>query len=447
MPRSTVGAPGKDTATFYSDISHLNMSSSNEPPITSSDSTTDETHDRAARRAATLIRNERRADKRNFGDADVSDDEVVSDDDPNYEEHDDLIIDDKFVKLQNLSPDDFKAALNFSINRAAEAGFAAASHSSSKEAPISAIKSSTVFNRYATVFKVADKVSGDEIPRQEIPDCIWKLIQVRVPLILPCITTRALQFIHSNPTSIKTTKSADGVSQSKELMLDMSAFGDPEDISQTDWQDAWINRLIIIKRTSEKDIYKYFKSHQHFISQQEDFTEEFEAYKHFDIWFCRHYTNTRFKLTQQQYQAKVLKFKLKFSHSHFPATSFSQPLSFRNSSQSQRPSTRYDPYPRNSTTSTTSFPKGSTMNAPLGQCLICGRSGHKGSVCSYSHTEKGNRVASCWRNGRVVLISSGAEVCFQWNVCSECKSNHRTSDHFCSVCAAKDHSLISRKCL
>src|SRR5882762_7767328 len=76
--------------------------------------------------------------------------------------------------------------------------------------------------------------------------------------------------------------------------------------------------LIIIKRTSEKDIYKYFKSHQHFISQQEDFTEEFEAYKRFDIWFCRHYTNTRFKLTQQQYQAKVLEFKLKFSRSHFP---------------------------------------------------------------------------------------------------------------------------------
>jgi hypothetical protein len=65
----------------------------------------------------------------------------------------------------------------------------------------------------------------------------------------------------------------------------------------------------------------------------------------------------------------------------------------------------------------------------------------------YTLTEKGNRVASCWRNGRVVLISSGAEVCFQWNVRSECKSSHRASDHFCSVCGTKDHSLVSRKCL
>src|SRR5882762_4450694 len=243
MPRSTVGAPGKDTSVFYSDVSHLNMSSSNELPITALDSTTDEVQDRAAKRAATLDRNERRADKRNIGEADVSEDEVVSEDNPIYEDRDNFVIDDEFAKLQNLSPDDFKAALNFSINRAAEAGFAAASQSSSKETPISAAKSSAVFNCYATVFKVADEVSGDEIPHQEIPDCIWKLVQARVPLVLPCITTHTLQFIHSNPTSIKTTKSADGVSQSKELMLDMSAFGDPEEISQTDWQDAWINRL------------------------------------------------------------------------------------------------------------------------------------------------------------------------------------------------------------
>jgi len=409
----------------------------------------DEISTHATKRAALLVRNELRAEKRFNEQADVSEDEILSEEEPNFEEEEESAIDDEFTKLQKLSPDDFKVALNFSINRAAEAGFAAASHSVSKHASVSPTKPSATFNRYATVFKVADEISGDEIPRQEIPDCIWKLVQARVPLALPCITTRALQFIHSNPTSIKTTKSADGVSQSKELMLDMdmSAFGVPEDISQTDWLDAWINRLIIIKKTSEKDVYKYFKSHQHSISQQEDFTEEFEAYKRFDIWFCCHYTNTCFKLTQQQYQAKVLEFKLKSSHSHFSTSGSSQlPLS-RPLSQPQRPITRFDPYPRKSSSSTTPFPKSPTTNASVGQCLICGRSGHKGSVCSYSHTDKGVRVVSCWRNGQVVLISSGAEVCFQWNVRSKCKSNHRTSDHFCSVCAAKDHSLISRKCL
>ena len=96
------------------------------------------------------------------------------------------------------------------------------------------------------------EISGDVIPRQEIPDCIWKLVHAHVPLSLPCITSSSICFILNNPTSIKTTRSTDGVSQSKELMLDMSTFGAPEDISQSDWQDAWINRLEIYKRTSEK---------------------------------------------------------------------------------------------------------------------------------------------------------------------------------------------------
>ena len=41
-----------------------------------------------------------------------------------------VIGEDEFSKLQNLSPKDFKVALNFSINRAAEAGYAAAIGSS-----------------------------------------------------------------------------------------------------------------------------------------------------------------------------------------------------------------------------------------------------------------------------------------------------------------------------
>jgi hypothetical protein len=229
-------------------------------------------------------------------------------------------------------------------------------------------------------------------------------------------------------------------------MLDMSAFGAPEDISLADWQDAWINRLEIIKKTSEKDIYKYFKAHKKYVSQQEDFTDEFEAYKRFDIYFCRHYSNTRFKLNPQQYSAKVLEFKLKFPSSSFTTKSLSNLSVAR--SVPQHSSARFEPYGKGKgSTSASSFPKGINPGAQTGQCLICGRSGHRGSNCSFSTTEKGARVIACWKNGRVIVISSNAEPCFQWNLRSECKSNHRASDHFCSVCGSKDHTLSSRKCL
>ena len=60
---------------------------------------------------------------------DVSDDEVISDNNLELdlnEGEEPVIGKDEFSKLQNLSPEDFKVALNYSINHAAEAGYAAA---------------------------------------------------------------------------------------------------------------------------------------------------------------------------------------------------------------------------------------------------------------------------------------------------------------------------------
>jgi hypothetical protein len=455
-PMSTAGATGKDTSDFLSRIS--NTTSENDPRGSNTSVTTDgvQVTTRFRNNAGIAARNKDRAERRiaETSTAGVSDDEELlgpeEDENAVGNQPVDDEEDDEFSALQNLSKADFRKVINFSLKSAAEAAAAATqSVVSNQPTPVSNSKSSTTFNRHAIVFKVADEISGDAIPRQEIPDCIWKLVQAKVPLTLPCITTASIRFIHNNPTSIKTTRSADGVSQSKELMLDMSAFGDPEAITQSEWQDAWINRLEIIKKTSEKDIYKYFKAHKKYISQQEDFTEQFEAYKRFDIYFCRHYSNTRFKMNPQQYSAKILEFKLKFSAAFFSAKSLPV-VSSSHVSASQHQSSRYTPYDRSKGPSSgfnSSFPKGTNSSVQTGQCLICGRFGHRGSNCTYSTTKRGARVTTCWKNGRVITISSNAEPCFQWNLRSECKSNHRASDHFCSVCGSKDHTLSSRKCL
>jgi hypothetical protein len=232
----------------------------------------------------------------------------------------------------------------------------------------------------------------------------------------------------------------------------MSAFGAPEDIRQSDWWDAWINHLEIIKRTTEKGIYKYFKAHKKIISQQKDFSEEFKAYKCFDIYFCCHYSHTCFKMNRQQYSSKVLEYKVKFLASSFTAKSFSTTSTVPGSqavSQTQHQSASYEPYDQNKIppVPSTSFPKGTNPSTQMGQCLICGRFGHQGSTCTFSTTEKGSRVMACWKNGCVIIITSCIKPCFQWNLHSECKSNHHASDHFCSVCGSKDHTLSSKKCL
>lgn len=125
MSSSTVGAPGKDTSAFLADISRFNMATSHESPESPSDSTTDEISVRTAKRTAVLVRNNERAEKRSAGNENVSEDEVLPDENPDHDEEDVFVVDDEFAKLQNLSPEDFKVALNFSMNHAAEAGFSA----------------------------------------------------------------------------------------------------------------------------------------------------------------------------------------------------------------------------------------------------------------------------------------------------------------------------------
>ena len=126
MSSSTVGASGKDTSAFVSDISRLNTSDSNNSPESPSNSTMDEIPDHTAKRIAVLARNNERDGKRIAGIVNFCEDEVLSDEDPNCDEEEVFGADDEFAKLQNLSPNDFKVAMNFSINHAAEAGFAAA---------------------------------------------------------------------------------------------------------------------------------------------------------------------------------------------------------------------------------------------------------------------------------------------------------------------------------
>jgi hypothetical protein len=86
------------------------------------------------------------------GEERISKEDVISEHQQDVEDHgEEIFIDDnnEFATLQNMSTNDFKTALNFSINRAAKAGFTATLGSSLKQTPIPS-KSSTTFNHYAT---------------------------------------------------------------------------------------------------------------------------------------------------------------------------------------------------------------------------------------------------------------------------------------------------------
>jgi hypothetical protein len=195
------GASGKDTSNFLAEIAR------NSPPLNSSGSNTfatmDDIPDRSRRNTAISARNKYREDRRAIEgqEGDISDnEELIPGDDESKIEPDkepEVQEEDEFAAIQKLSPADFKRVISFSLKNAAEA--AAAISGGKVNTPIPVTKGIS-FDRHAIVFKEADEISGDVIPRQEIPDCIWKLVHAHVPLSLPCITSSSIRFILNNPT-------------------------------------------------------------------------------------------------------------------------------------------------------------------------------------------------------------------------------------------------------
>jgi len=204
---STSGATGKDVAEFPSRIS--NSKTIPENSGFSISATMDEVLDHFRKNTGIAAGNKDCADRctENLNNEDVLEDKrILSSEDNKDRQPVDNNEDDKFSALQNLSKADFRKVIKFSLKSAAEAAITAMQNvSSSQVTPIASSKTVTPFNHHAIVFKVADNISGDDIPHQEIPDCIRKVVQAKVPLTLPCITTALIQYIHNNPTSIKTT--------------------------------------------------------------------------------------------------------------------------------------------------------------------------------------------------------------------------------------------------
>ena len=104
MSSSTVGASGKDTSNFHANISCLDTSTSNEPPVSHADSTMDKSLNCSTKCAFVLSRNEQRAVRRDVKKMNVSDNEALSkmDPEPDVDEGEEFITQDKFSKLQNL---------------------------------------------------------------------------------------------------------------------------------------------------------------------------------------------------------------------------------------------------------------------------------------------------------------------------------------------------------
>ena len=119
MSSSTARASGKDTSAFLSNISHINRPQPTNPPVSASNPAMDDNSMHTTSSTAIQTCNDACDESVINGEERISEDDVISDhqqDNENYGEEIFIEDNDEFTTLQNMSTNDFKATLNFSIN-------------------------------------------------------------------------------------------------------------------------------------------------------------------------------------------------------------------------------------------------------------------------------------------------------------------------------------------
>jgi hypothetical protein len=259
--------------------------------------------------------------------------------------------------------------------------------------------------------------------------------------------------LHREGHSLKRSKiHVNGVSHH---LLDLSQFDSEVNLDTLTWQEAYQRYLTWIADVGDQASLKRWTNHFSLLSKDEAVRKNFRAILEFDIETRQNYALRPHQHNQAEWEARLQRKKYSTLQDAF----------FTDLSFPDRPpnlhSARFDPYDRNGsakrgakkpseTTATTSFRdsnKSSQSTEPL--CIICGRLGHRFSVCSEEISAKGSQTFAKYASGNLCKRTSGSQICVGFNLNNPrrpCKREH-PDQHLCSFCGKSEHSALSRQCI
>lgn len=293
----------------------------------------------------------------------------------------------------------------------------------------------------------------------EIPRVIIDLAKSHIHVPLTLLTPSAFEKIHTDPSCIKMRKGMI-LDDPKKLVLDASGFPAETTLQPADFHEATENFMQLLEHIAGPAIIERFKRHRKFCLSRKPFVDNYEAILAFDIETRRMFFNTKGFLTEAAYERRWNDTITRISQKKADEASAAAireankvaALAARLDGSSSN--SRYHPYPagkpkfEGSASSTDGKPfrkgKGASTDGPL--CLLCGRTGHKASECTQTHTFKNEPVVCHWKD-KILLKANSSIVCISFNI-GKCNNTKHGPEfiHACSVCGSTSHHAAARSC-
>ncbi|KIK48497.1 hypothetical protein CY34DRAFT_29053, partial [Suillus luteus UH-Slu-Lm8-n1] len=264
--------------------------------------------------------------------------------------------------------------------------------------------------------------------------------KVHIPLTL--LTTASIRKIHTDPSCVKMKKGLVMDDPKRSIMDTSSGFPVETSLLPGQFNEAYRNFLKLLTKVADKSIVQEFKDHRDFLTDRDDFNDQFDTILAFDIEVRRKYFNNLTLLDEGAYMQRwnEVKIDTKLARQE------------QSASGSAGSNNRYQPYPprkndtpyasNNASSDGKPFRRGKGENSSSDSllCIICGRNGHKSNNCTHTQTHKGTPTICAWGDGKVVLKSNSSVVCISFNL-GRCPAPKHNSDvlHVCSLCGAKSH--------
>ena len=224
-------------------------------------------------------------------------------------------------------------------------------------------------------------------------------------------------------------------------LLKTEPFGNEEKIDATQFLLVYptflrfLSSLLKDKATLQ---YQGFCEHYDKIASQQDFTQNFDAYRTFDRNIRRDFFHSSsgfiIDTNSVEWATRLLNAKslmYSFPVSQTSATHYNQ----------SRPSFRERPQPYPSQNQSFRFANSTRVSA---LCLRCGNQGHRANMCQESSPSRPGRN---WIvkiiNGILCCISDNKPICINFNLDKGCSNHsafhHSNVAHCCSLCADSSH--------